>query len=258
MVNNKETPEMSSQYVHGPTSSTNGCFNIPTNGYVNGKINGYLNGNIEDHGPFNGHDNNAVDSCLRNSTKGKSTNGHINDSETSTKPIAICGLAMRLPGGIRDAEKFWSFLCNGEDARGPIPSDRYNINGFNESLGKKGAIKTQYGYFLDEDLACLDTSFFTMTKNELEKMDPQQRQLLEVTRECLENAGEVHYRGKPIGCYVGTFGEDWLQMSAKESQHFGGYIMTGHGDLMIANRVSYEFDLQGPRYLENVFHSVRW
>ena len=86
-----------------------------------------------------------------------------------------------------------------------------------------------------------------MTKNELEKTDPQQRQILEVTRECLENAGEVNYREKLVGCYVGTFGEDWLQISTKESQHAGGYTMTGHGDLMIANRVSYEYDFQGPR-----------
>src|SRR5437763_15747242 len=116
-------------------------------------------------------------------------------------------------------------------------------------MGRNGAIKTEYGYFLDEDLTCLDTSFFSISKNELEKADPQQRQLLEVVRECLESAGEVNYRGKLIGCYVGTFGEDWLQMCAKETQHMGGYIVSGHGDLMISNRVSYEYDFQGPRYV---------
>lgn len=246
MVTKKETTEISSEHVHGPTNSMNGCLNSPTNGYVNDKINGYLHGTSNALG--NGQDNNAVDICGN-----ISIDSNTKDCQTSAKLIAICGLAMRLPGGIRDAETFWAFLRDGKDARGPIPPDRYNIHGFNDSLGKKGAIKTQYGYFLDEDLARLDTSFFTMTGDKLEKMDPQQRQLLEVTRECLENAGEVDYRGKPIGCYVGTFGEDWLQMSAKESQHFGGYIMTGHGDLMIANRVSYEYDLQGPRYLENAF-----
>ncbi len=33
---------------------------------------------------------------------------------------------------------------------------------------------------LEEDLACLDAAFFGMSKAELEKTDPQQRQLLEV------------------------------------------------------------------------------
>lgn len=167
-------------------------------------------------------------------------------------PIAVCGLAMRLPGGIRDADAFWDLLINGRDARGPIPSNRYNAEGFDDHLGTKGAIQTHWGYFLDEDLAKLDTSFFSMTRHELERMDPQQRQALEITRECLENAGEVGYRAKPIGCYVGTYGEDWLHINAKESQHTGRHVLSGYSDLMIANRISYEFDLRGPRLVVNM------
>ena len=185
-----------------------------------------------------------------------STIPHTNAMRKSVSPatgvsshdlVAICGLAMRLPGGIRDSEGFWDLLVKHKDAKSPIRPDRYNIDSFKATMGSKGAIKTQNGYFLDDDLTSLDTSFFSMSKNELERSDPQQRQLLEVTRECLENAGEVDYRGKPIGCYVGTFGEDWLQMSARETQHSGGYILTGHADLMISNRVSYEYDFRGPR-----------
>ncbi|KAJ5957961.1 Acyl transferase/acyl hydrolase/lysophospholipase [Penicillium vulpinum] len=167
-------------------------------------------------------------------------------SRFEPKPIAICGIAMRLPGGVHDSDAFWDVLINGKDTRGPIPQDRYNAQGFTDRAGHKGAIKTQFGYFIEDDLTALDTSFFTLTKTELERTDPQQRQLLEVAREVLENAGEANFRGELIGCYVGTFGEDWLQMSAKENQHAGGYIMTGHGDLMLANRVSFEYDLKGP------------
>lgn len=170
-----------------------------------------------------------------------------NNCEIHPDPIAICGLAMRLPGGIRDADTFWDFLINGRDARGPIPTNRYNPEGFDSRLGTKGAIQTRCGYFLDEDLGSLDSSFFSMSREELGKTDPQQRQILEVTRECLESAGEVDYRGKLIGCYVGTFGEDWLRMGAKDSQYSGRYLITGHNDLMIANRISYEYDLCGPR-----------
>ncbi|KAM6508198.1 hypothetical protein FALCPG4_018080 [Fusarium falciforme] len=162
------------------------------------------------------------------------------------RPIAICGIALRLPGQVRDPEAFWDVLANQRDLRGPIPPDRYNAEGYTNKLGSRSAIKTRHGYFLDEDLTALDTSFFSMSKTELERCDPQQRQLLEVTREVLESAGEKEFRGKPIGCYVGTFGEDWLQMSAKEQQHFGGYLMTGHGDLMLANRLSFEYDFKGP------------
>lgn len=161
--------------------------------------------------------------------------------------LAVCGLAMRLPGGIRDAAAFWDLLVDGRDARGPIPSSRYKAPASNDSSGTKGATETQCGYFLDEDLARLDASFFSMTRDEIERMDPQQKQLLEITRECLDNAGEVEYRGKSIGCYVGTHGEERLQMSASESQYSERQILPGHSDLTIANGVSYEFDLRGPR-----------
>ena len=174
-------------------------------------------------------------------------------SNASSCSIAICGLALRLPGGINDTESFWALLHDGKDARIAVPPDRYNVRGFDQSLGGTGAIQTEYGYFLSQDLACLDTSFFTMTRMELERVDPQQRQLLEVVRECFENAGETRYRGEAIGCYVGTFGEDWLYMTTKDSQHSGRYGLTGHADLMLANRVSYEYDLRGPRYVEEIF-----
>ena len=169
------------------------------------------------------------------------------EATSNLDPVVVCGLSIRLPGGIRNTEDFWDLLINGKDAQGPIRSDRYKFDSFGSALGKKGAINIEKGYFLDDDLASLDASFFSMSRDELEKSDPQQRQLLEVTSECLENACETDYRGKLVGCYVGTFSEDWLDMSAKETQHSGGYILTGHSDFILSNRVSYEYDLRGPR-----------
>ena len=180
-------------------------------------------------------------------------NADTDKNESRPLPIAICGIAMRLPGGIRDGGTFWDFLVSGSDARRPIPKDRYNADGFDSKLGAKGAIEAKHGYFLDEDLANLDGSFFSMTADEIGKTDPQQRQILEVTRECLENAGEINYEGKPIGCYVGTFAEDWLRMGARDSQYSGRYLVTGHSDLMIANRVSFEYKFCGPRQVQQPF-----
>ncbi|KAI0378980.1 hypothetical protein F5Y04DRAFT_290700 [Hypomontagnella monticulosa] len=161
-------------------------------------------------------------------------------------PIAICGLGMRLSGGIRNADEFWDLLVNGRDARGPVPSSRYNTQGFDDSLDGKERIDTKFGYYLEDDLSRFDPSLFSMTQLELERCDPQQRLLLEVTRECLEDAGEIHYRGKPIGCYVGTFGEEWMRMQNRDDQQTGNHLVTGSGDWMLANRVSYEYNLCGP------------
>jgi acyl transferase domain-containing protein len=163
------------------------------------------------------------------------------------EPIAICGIGLRLPGGIQNGEDFWQLLIKGRDARGEIPASRFATNGFDASLSGQGAIQTRHGYFLEDDLSRFDTSFFSMSKAEIERCDPQQRLLLEVVRECFEDAGEVNYRGQPIGCYVGTFGQDWFEMATKDIQSMGTYAMMGCNDLVLANRVSYEFDLRGPR-----------
>lgn len=162
--------------------------------------------------------------------------------------LAICGFGLRLPGGVRSGADYWDLLVNGRDARASVPASRYNVAGFSDDLGGKDGIRTRHGYFLDEELAALDTSLFSLTRNELERSDPQQRLLLEVVRECLEDAGETPaaYRGQLIGCYVGTFGDDWLLMSAKDAQA-GGFQVTGHSDTMLANRVSHEYDFRGPR-----------
>src|SRR5215469_15344200 len=67
------------------------------------------------------------------------TNGQNGYSSHGLRPVAICGMAMRLPGGIRNSEAFWDVLVNGKDTRGPIPADRYNAQGFTDRIGKKGA-----------------------------------------------------------------------------------------------------------------------
>ncbi|KAI6770702.1 hypothetical protein HG531_009557 [Fusarium graminearum] len=194
-------------------------------------------------------------------TNGSQTNGGhsfettgnvaVNGNSTNTppaEPIAICGMSVRLPGGLHSPQDLWEFLVSKGDARGPVPESRYNASSYWSEKMKPGTVKTQYGYFLDEsiDIASVDTSFFTMRKDEVGKADPQQRQMLEVARECLEDAGEFDWKGRPIGCFMGSFGEDWVEMFAKEAQQYGIYRVMGYGDFMLSNRVSYELDLMGP------------
>ena len=166
-------------------------------------------------------------------------------------PIAIVGMGMRLPGAANDESAFWDLLVRKKDGRCRVPGDRYNIDAFHSPSGKPGTVRSQYGYFLENmDLHHLDASFFSMNKTEVEKLDPQQRMLLEVVWECMENGGQVGWRGGNIGCYVGSFGEDWLEISAKETQSRGMYRITGSGDFALSNRVSYEYNLRGPRCVE--------
>lgn len=135
------------------------------------------------------------------------------------------------------------------DARSSVPASRYKIGSHHSSSGKPGASVTEYGYFLDEtvDLGALDTSFFPLARKELENLDPQQRILLEVARESLDDAGEVGWRGKDIGVYVGNFGNDWYDLYSTDRQRSGPYSISTTHDFALSNRVSYEMDLRGPR-----------
>lgn len=218
---------------------------------VNGCIpNGNLNGLTQGASGMNGH-----------TTNGLSINGHADMASEDgieacpAMPIAICGMALRLPGGLATPQQLWDFLLAKGDARSRVPESRYNVSAYYSSNGKPASVSTEYGCFLDEsvDLGALDTSFFSMSRVEVERADPQQRLLLEVTRECFEDAGMTNWRGRKIGCYVGSFGEDWLDMFAKETQPWGMFRVTGTGDFMLSNRISYEMDLQGPRYA--LFHT---
>ncbi|KAJ3577383.1 hypothetical protein NPX13_g3182 [Xylaria arbuscula] len=88
-------------------------------------------------------------------------------------PIAVCVMGLRLPAGTHDGETFWDLLINGRDARAEIPASRFAVEGFDGSLGGQGTIPMKDGYFLEDDISCLDTSFFSMSKSELERCDPQ-------------------------------------------------------------------------------------
>lgn len=173
-------------------------------------------------------------------------------SPTQT-PIAVCGMALRLPAGLKTPQQLWEFLLAGGDARGVVPSSRYNVAAFHDPMGKHGTVITEHGYYLDDDIGAFDASFFSMPRMEVERTDPQQRLMLEVTRECFEDAGEVAWKGKRIGCYMGSLGEDWCEMFARETQNWGPYRFTGFGDFTLSNRVSYEMDLQGPRFVDRFF-----
>lgn len=111
-------------------------------------------------------------------------------------PVAICGMALRLPGGLESPKDLWNFLLAKGDARSLVPESRYNISAFHSTSGRPGSIATQYGYFLDDSvkLSSLDTSRFSLSRAELEFADPQQRRMLEVVREAFDDAGETSFK----------------------------------------------------------------
>ncbi|KAJ3498857.1 hypothetical protein NLG97_g795 [Lecanicillium saksenae] len=198
------------------------------------------------HGPHvgDGEDVSSVP-CAQNGTS-DSPNGGFDRSYQI--PVAICGVGMRLPAGIKNDRDLFSFLSNKGDARTVVPSSRYNAAAYHTEHNKPGSVASTYGYFLqDIDFGNFDTSMFTMTATEVNRLDPSQRLLLEVVREAFENAGEANFRGKNIGTFASVYSEDWQYMQNIDFQYGKSpYSLTGVLDFMLANRVAYEYDLRGP------------
>ncbi|KAF5228431.1 hypothetical protein FAUST_11078 [Fusarium austroamericanum] len=188
------------------------------------------------------------------SVTGHESNGHgLNGSSSQQvyprqELMAVCGMACRLPGDLASADELWEFLVAKKDARSRVPSSRYNVSAYYSPTPKPGTVATEYGNFLGDsvELGALDTSVFPLKRTELERADPQQRLMMEVAREAFEDAGITNWKGKPIGCYIGNYGEDWSEMFSKEPQEYGLHRITGTGDFALSNRLSYEFDITGP------------
>jgi hypothetical protein len=68
-----------------------------------------------------------------------------------------------------------------------------------------------------------------------------------VTRECLEDAPEISYRGQNVSRYISNFSQDWIEMNLKELQHSRDNNVLGYSDMIMANRLSCGYDLRGPR-----------
>ena len=79
-------------------------------------------------------------------------------------------------------------------------------------------------------------------------MDPQQRHLLEVAYEALENAGLPMslVAGTRTGVFIGGNVSDYRSHVARDLHNLPMYEVTGNAEALLANRISYVFDLRGP------------
>lgn len=179
-------------------------------------------------------------------SRGASTNTPQLSPDLSKEPIAICGIGVRLPGGIQSSSDLFEFLISKGDAKATVPADRFNIDAYHDPSGKAGSIVTREGYFLDADLSKFDTSMFGMSAAEVAQLDPSQRLLLEVTREAFETAGEANFRGQNIGTFIGDFTADWEDLQNVDQLHYAPYQLMGKADFVLSNRLAFDYNLLGP------------
>ncbi|KAI0101308.1 putative polyketide synthase [Nemania sp. FL0031] len=165
------------------------------------------------------------------------------------EPIAIVGLSFRLPRGIEDTSSLWDTLVNGKNVMTPWPEDRTSIKGFYEAdTSKINRLHSMGGHFIDGKLGEFDAPFFSINFKEAAAMDPQQHLLLETSYRALENAGISldKVAGTATGVFVGSMADDYARIGSKDPDEAAIHAATGQCMGLLANRLSWVFDMKGP------------
>ncbi|MFH8375550.1 amino acid adenylation domain-containing protein [Streptomyces cyaneofuscatus] len=175
-----------------------------------------------------------------------------NDAHTHAlrQKVAIIGMGCRLPGGASDHRTFWRNLMAGKDCITPTPPDRYDVTTLGSRFrDKPGRLVGGRGGYID-GFDEFDPAFFGISPREADHMDPQQRKLLEVAWETLEDGGQrpADLAGENVAVYVGAFTLDYkiLQFADLGFTSLAAHTATGTMMTMVSNRISYCFDFRGP------------
>ncbi|NKY85590.1 polyketide synthase Pks13 [Nocardia veterana] len=171
--------------------------------------------------------------------------------------IAIVGLSTRLPGAGDTPESTWEFLINRGDGIRELPEGRWAEFMADPDVAAAVEKGNTLGGYLDQDvIKGFDAEFFAMSPVEVERVDPQQRLMMELTWEALEHARipANTLKGESVGVFLGSSTNDFQLVSAlglgkwdpDAPASADAYALTGGSSAIIANRISYFYDFRGP------------
>ncbi|MER5628465.1 alpha/beta fold hydrolase [Streptosporangium sp. NPDC002544] len=158
------------------------------------------------------------------------------------EPIAIVSMSCRFPGGVDSPEDLWRLLSEGQDVISSFPVDR----GWDAETMSAIGMECQGGFL--SEVAGFDPGFFGISPREALAMDPQQRLLLEGVWEAIERAGidPVSLRGSHTGVFMGTNGQDYMNLCLETGTDVTNYFLTGAAASVLSGRLSYTLGLEGP------------
>ncbi|WP_455569712.1 type I polyketide synthase, partial [Streptomyces triculaminicus] len=187
----------------------------------------------------------ALRSSVKETERLKALNREL--TAAGREPLAIVGMACRLPGGIDSPEAFWELLERGGDGISGFPADRGwdTKRPYAAEAEGPGTYARQGGFV--HDAGSFDADFFGISPREALAMDPQQRILLETAWECLERSGidPTSLRGSRTGVFVGATNSGY-GVATSMSEDLEGYSLIGAATSVLSGRVAYSLGLEGP------------
>ncbi|MEV5651065.1 type I polyketide synthase [Nocardia sp. NPDC052254] len=164
--------------------------------------------------------------------------------------IAIVGIGCRFAGGIDSPESFWDFVVDKRDGVVDMPADRWDLRRYYDPEPRTpGRSYTKRGAFMTVDPWQFDPDFFGISPREATVLDPQQRLMLEVTWEALDDAGMAgRAAGASVGVYVGGFVVDQsvIGVVGPALFHTDMHTPASASYTMLSNRIAYALNLVGP------------
>ncbi|WP_078940938.1 non-ribosomal peptide synthetase [Streptomyces sp. XY152] len=163
------------------------------------------------------------------------TGAHAGAAGPADEPIAVVGMAVRLPGAT-DLAAFWDLVTSG--GRG--------IEHFPAAGGRVGA-RSQ----LDGPLA-FDPGRFTISPQEARLMDPQQRHLLMACAQALAHAGiaapDLRRTGLVAACGENTYFQAVLREADPAALPDSFRLALHHEKDFLATKAAYHLGLTGPAF----------
>jgi acyl transferase domain-containing protein/acyl carrier protein/thioesterase domain-containing protein/NAD(P)-dependent dehydrogenase (short-subunit alcohol dehydrogenase family)/SAM-dependent methyltransferase len=165
---------------------------------------------------------------------------------TLNEPIAVVGISGRFPQSA-DVAALWEHLANGDDCVTEIPAERWDWRAYHAHTGREhDKSVSRWGGFMP-GIADFDSAFFGMSPREAVFMDPQHRLFLQHAWSAFEDAGikPSTLGGRAVGVWAGAQPNEYMRLIG-DAGEARAQAALGNTQTMLANRVSYWFDLRGP------------
>lgn len=163
--------------------------------------------------------------------------------------IAIVGMAGRFPGA-RNIDDLWRNLRAGVESITTFDDDALRAAGVPDALIADPNYVKRWGCIEDAD--CFDAGFFSVSRRDAERMDPQHRLFLEHAWAALEHAGHAASRRRQrVGIYGGIGFNHYLVHNLapeidRESAAAFYRLYFGNDKDFVCTRVAHALDLNGP------------